>query len=176
MIEAIPVAPRAFGWTVLLVIALPVAFTATCAYFATGSVVGGAARPFVLGAYGLIGALGLLLLMDLRMSSIAFGDDGTVTLRGGVFYKRAIAPGDIDPSSIQVHPKGELPELAYRTNGVGLPGYLAGWFKGRDGARFFVVHGGGPAVSFSTRDGVRHIVGSADPARLVSHLGGARRS
>ncbi|HXF45594.1 MAG TPA: hypothetical protein VNK91_05690 [Burkholderiaceae bacterium] len=170
MIEPIPIGLKAYFWTVLLVIAAPLALIAVCAYFGTGSLLGGSARIPVLIAYAVTTVVGAWLLLDLRSNQIKVGEGGAIELRGGLFYKRAVARSEIDANSFRFHPPEPLPETSYRTNGVGLPGYFAGWFKAKDGARMFVVYGGGPALSFSTRDGVRHLIGAADPQRLKGAL------
>lgn len=170
MIEPIPIGLKAYFWTVLLVIAAPLALIAACAYLGTGSLLGGTARIPVLLAYALTAVFGAGLLLDLRLNKVEVREGGSIELRGGLFYKRVVSRSDIDADSFRFHPPEPLPETAYRTNGVGLPGYLAGWFKAKDGARMFIVYGGSPALSFTTRDGVRHLVGSADPQRLRAAL------
>lgn len=170
MIEPIPIGIKAYFWTVLLVIAAPLALIAVCAYLGTGSLLGGTARIPVLSAYAVTAVFGAGLLLDLRLNTVEVGDGGAIELRGGLFYKRVVSRSDVEPDSFRFHPPEPMPETSYRTNGVGLPGYWSGWFKAKDGARMFIVYGGGPALSFATRDGVRHLVGAPDPQRLKSAM------
>lgn len=57
------------------------------------------------------------------------------------FYGRLITWREIDAATVRAVDLADAPELrpGMRTNGVGLPGYLAGWFSlknGRDGLLF----------------------------------------
>ncbi len=61
--------------------------------------------------------------------------------------------------------------LAGRTNGIGLPGYAAGWFRLRDGGRALVfLTARERVVHIPTRDGVQLLVSVRDPEALLRSL------
>jgi hypothetical protein len=165
----VPTDSSSYIWTTILVILLPAAITAAALWTTTGSVLGAEAKPIAVIVYSLVGIMGLGLMITMKWSNVQLSDD-TLVLRGS-FYKRVIPLASIDRSSITVHAESEKPALGLRSNGVGLPGYSAGWFRTRSGVRTFAVYGGGQHVSFRTRDGVLHVVGVADGERLTAALG-----
>jgi hypothetical protein len=164
----IPTDSSSYIWSAILVLLLPTAILAIALWITTGSVFGGESKPTAIIVYSSVAILGLGLMMSMTRSSVQI-TDGELIVRGS-FYKRAIPLADIDRSTIAVHDEKDKPELGLRSNGVGLPGYSAGWFRTRSGVRTFAVYGGGQHVSFSTRDGVLHVVGATDGKRLMAEL------
>jgi hypothetical protein len=58
--------------------------------------------------------------------------------------------------------------LARRTNGTGLPGYKAGWFRLRNGEKALVFVTDPKSVAYvPTRAGYSILVSVAEPARLL---------
>jgi len=165
----IPTASSATVWALLLLLGLPLLLLAISLKLATGSLFGGAGRPLIAGIYVLIIAVAALLLASMRVNKVVV-HDGQVQLKGS-FYSRSLSLGDIDRSSLEVVSLGK-PPLAWRTNGVGLPGYRAGWFRDRDGNKVFAVYGTGPWIAFRTRDGIAHAVGVSDPEAAKKALRG----
>lgn len=117
----------------------------------------------------LTGGVSVFLLLAMAIDRIEIGAD-SVFMRGGAIYSRSIAASELVAASIRTHPPAPGPGLSLRTNGTGMPGCAAGWFRDRDGATTFVVYGGGAAVSFQTCDGSRHLIGTARPRQLVAAI------
>lgn len=166
----IPTGTSAIVWAVLLVLALPLLTIAVSLKLSTGSLLGGG-RPLIFGTYAVVVMVGVGLLASMLVNKVVVQDD-EIRLRGS-FYNRSLDRGDIDPASVQVFAAGGRPELTLRTNGIGLPGYQAGWFRDRQGGKVFVVYGGGPGIAFRTRDGIGHVIGVADPEAASRALAGA---
>lgn len=164
----IPTASSTYIWTTLLVVLLPLSITAATLWTTTGSVLGAEARPIAVIVYALVTILGLGLMISMKWSHVQISD-GELIVRGSI-YKRVLPLAAIDRSTIAIHDENEKPALGLRSNGVGLPGYSAGWFRTRGGVRTFAVYGGGQHVSFRTRDGVLHVVGAADGQRLAAEF------
>ncbi|KHK01980.1 PH domain-containing protein [Desulfovibrio sp. TomC] len=97
---------------------------------------------------------------------------GMLTARGG-FYGRDIPLGQVDVAgAMRLNlgaggPKG----LKWRTNGVGLPGLAAGWYRLVDGEKALVfVTDKARAVYVPTRLGYALVVSPADPDGFLSAL------
>lgn len=146
--------------TVLMLLAfafvLPLTLVATAVAFTGGH----SWRPLVIVATMLtpVSVLGCILLLQNSVSL----EDGVLNVRAFGFYRATIeAPIEVVARS-RVVPLASLdaftPKL--RTNGVGLPGYLAGWFELRNGSRAFVlVQGSSPVRIFeSVLDGGGHLL------------------
>jgi hypothetical protein len=121
-------------------------------------------------ALGLLAVFGALLLAILGLfAALAYGsraarfhviDDG-LRIRSP-FYGRTVPFEEMVPESIRVADLRVERELqpALRTNGIGLPGYSAGWFRLRGGQR---------ALLFLTnRERVVHIATRNGYAILIS--------
>lgn len=164
----IPTDSSSYVWSAVLVLLLPTAIIAAAMWTTTGSAIGGDAKPIAIIVYSLVGVVGLGLILSMKHSKVEISDRELI-LRGSI-YKRVIQLRDIDRSTITAHDEHSKPALGLRSNGVGLPGYSAGWFRTRNGVRTFAVYGGGQYVSFRTRDGVHHVVGVVDGEQLTTRL------
>ncbi|EHJ48584.1 hypothetical protein DFW101_2580 [Solidesulfovibrio carbinoliphilus subsp. oakridgensis] len=98
--------------------------------------------------------------------------NGTLVVKGGL-YGREIPLADVDADAAvrldlgQAGPKS----LKWRTNGLGLPGLAAGWYRLSDGEKALVfVTDKGRAVYVPTRQGFAVVVSPDDPARFLDAL------
>tara|TARA_B100000519_G_scaffold187619_1_gene184503 strand:+ start:435 stop:887 length:453 start_codon:yes stop_codon:yes gene_type:complete len=102
--------------------------------------------------------------------------DETVELRAP-FYGRVILRDSITTSELRVVDLNSEPGLnpGVRTNGVGLPGFLLGWFRLDNGERALIaVTDRGRVVYVPYVEGLL-LVSVADPAAMLDSLfGGAR--
>jgi len=63
-----------------------------------------------------------------------------------------------------------------RTNGIGLPGYLAGWFRLRSGEKALLfLSGKGEAVYLPTTEGFAVMLSAREPRELYGAILSARR-
>ncbi len=59
----------------------------------------------------------------------------------------------------------------WRTNGIGLPGYAAGWFKLQNGEKTLVlITDRRKVLYFPTREGYSVLISAADPEKLLSAI------
>ena len=59
----------------------------------------------------------------------------------------------------------------WRTNGIGLPGYAAGWFKLQNGEKALVlITDRRKVLYFPTREGYSVLVSAAEPEKLLSSI------
>jgi hypothetical protein len=91
----------------------------------------------------------------------------------GAMYGRSIPLRDLDVDRAQIIDFGRDREyrLSARTNGVGLPGYRAGWFLLHNGEKALVFHtGGSEAVYIPTRQGYSLLMAPRSPRELLEAL------
>lgn len=89
-------------------------------------------------------------------------------------YSLHVDRGDLDLASarpVDLTKPGPH-ELRVRTQGTGMPGYSAGWFKTGDNARAFVVVTDGRRVAYlPTRNGYSLLLSVADPTEFIARVG-----
>lgn len=171
MSETIPVGTTAWLWGVGITLVMMTSVT-VAVWLSSRWRRGRVKRSAMVLGYTITGGVSAFLLAAMAINRIEI-DGATIFIRGGAVYSRSIAGRDLLASSIRTLPPAPLPALSLRTNGIGLPGYGAGWFRDRDSATTFVVYGGGAAVSFRTADDTLHLIGTAQPQRLAAALAAA---
>lgn len=68
-------------------------------------------------------------------------------------------------------------QLKWRTNGIGLPGYKAGWFRLRNGEKALAFITDPRRVLYiPTDEGYSLLVSAEEPARILESLGDAQRT
>ncbi|WP_428564921.1 MAG: PH domain-containing protein [Solidesulfovibrio sp. DCME] len=98
--------------------------------------------------------------------------DGTLVVRGSV-YGRDIPLADVDAGAARPVDLGQAgpKSLKWRTNGIGMPGLAAGWFRLGDGEKALVfVTDKSRAVYIPTRQGFAVVVSPGDPGRFLEAL------
>jgi hypothetical protein len=98
----------------------------------------------------------------------------SVSISNRVTVSTTVSRTEIVRDSIKSGDQGLPVNLSVRTRGTSLPGYHRGWFVDDAGGRVFVVYGGGPWVSFRTRDGTLFVLGVDHPEQLKSELQSAQ--
>ncbi|MBX3702007.1 MAG: hypothetical protein KF903_13530 [Dokdonella sp.] len=150
---------------VVLVSVLPFATVLLALYLATGSV--NFKIPAVIGVLTL--PLTIFLLAQLIMVKIVT-EETQLTVGGGL-YKETIARSAIRGEAIVTLDSAELRKaLGIRVNGVGLPGFLLGWFQPRGGRKVFVLQTAGRAVLVPTTGAYDVIVSPDDTQAFIADL------
>jgi len=98
--------------------------------------------------------------------------DGKLVAKGGFYGREIPLPSVVVPEARRLAlGKGEPKSLRWRTNGVGLPGLAAGWYKLRDGEKALVfVTDKSRAVYVPTRLGYAVIVSPGEPDGFLDAL------
>jgi len=123
-----------------------------------------AATLLVITTVALIAGLGMWQLVSVRMRV----DASSLTVGGG-FYRVSV-PLDRLGRGVQVE-RVRRYALGARTNGIGMPGLLLGWFDISGGGRAFVaITDADKVVRIPTQDGYTIFVSPDDPDALVEML------
>jgi hypothetical protein len=95
----------------------------------------------------------------------------------GAMYGRSIPLRDLDTRQGRVINLSQDQDhrLSARTNGVGLPGYKAGWFLMNNGEKALVFYTGGEAVYMPTRQGYSLLLSPRSPRQFLDALQQAAR-
>ncbi len=128
-------AAKTFIWAFVFVVALPV--------LVTGGAVHLANKAMMINVTSVVAALSVVLFVGLAytmMRNEISLDAQTLTVKAG-FYERIVSRADIVWAESRVIDGSQEPDLwpRVRVNGVGLPGYQAGWFRLASGARVFLL-------------------------------------
>ena len=167
MIVNIAVQPgiKAYLWGFLLVAVLPVLVTVgvllSVKMLPLGPIVGIALTSLVL--------FGLIALLMTR-NEIIFDDD-TLRIRAG-FYSHSVSRTAIDWQQSRIVDFKRQSDLkpGLRVNGIGLPGYQAGWFKLANGSRAFVLLTQGQTVYLALKQGEGLLLSVDRDFALLSEL------
>jgi hypothetical protein len=92
-------------------------------------------------------------------------------------YGRSIPLRDVQVDGVEVLDLNEHPErgLSWRTNGMGLPGYKAGWFNTKSGEKVLAfVTDRRSVVYIPTRNNYGVLLSMADPKGFAAALKGSR--
>lgn len=126
-----------------------------------------------------LAALAAVLALSLWGARHARFDVSPAGLRlRGDTYGRFVPAAELELAGARAVDLGAEPALqpVARTNGVGLPGYRAGWFRLRDGERALLYVTDASRVAYvPTRAGYAVLVSVADPAAFVASLRGTGR-
>lgn len=130
---------------------------------------------WVLAAIGAV-LLGILLLFawfghSSRSTRYEVSAEG-LAIRG-TLYGRSLPWSSIDVAAARVVDLGAEPGLRprLRTNGLGLPGYQAGWFRLRDGSKgLLFVTDASRVVAVPTRESYVLLMSAVDPDGLLRAL------
>lgn len=129
-----------------------------------------------LGAELFIGLALVLLVMGwisvacLRWRDVTLRDDHLLVR--ATMYRKRIPYTSIRPSSLRVVDAREHTEFRpwLKTNGVGLPGLLAGHFRLKGWKKAFVLITTQPVVAFEITDGAWVLFSAVSPARAVESI------
>ena len=118
----------------------------------------------------LLGVMALLIFNAYASRSVRFELDPSGLKISGDLYARFIpaAALQLDQISALNLRRDEQYRPKWRTNGVGMPGYSAGWFKLRNGEKALVfVTDPGRVVRLPTTDGYSVLISVAVPDKFI---------
>jgi hypothetical protein len=119
----------------------------------------------------ILGGTATLLFVGARQAKFEMSPEG-LRIRGNL-YGRFIAAAQLRIDEARVVDLASNAELQpkWRTNGVGLPGYSAGWFRLRNGEKALVfLTRRGRAVYIPTNAGYSVLISPDDPDAFLSAL------
>jgi hypothetical protein len=149
---------------VALVLILPMVITVG-AYRMAGT--GGRPGAALMAAMGmLVFACAVLAVAMLRNS--AGVHDGRLHIKSS-FYSVDISLTDIGPE-IDILDADAGKRIAWRTNGVGFPGYRSGWFRLNDGQSAFVAASGAANIYVPTKQGYAVMLAVKHPEKVRDQL------
>lgn len=162
IVDLVPVSTRTVSWTVLLCLGLPMALTLVTMLAVRADAAGVAKMTVIVAA--LAAPVAIALLWNLSRNELRVAGDN-VEIKAGL-YRLTLARADLDFAQSRVVDRKGLRELspAWRTNGIALPGYQAGWFKLRNGAKAFHLVTGPVVLAVPTARGIWLVLSPRDPA------------
>jgi Bacterial PH domain len=116
-------------------------------------------------------ALVILTATSIGRGSVEVSTD-SIRLRAPI-YGRSIPMTSIMAEQAQIIDTTKEANLRpkWRTNGIGLPGYAAGWFKLQNGEKALVLMTDRHKVLYlPTREGYSVLVSAAEPERLLASI------
>ena len=137
--------------------------------------------PAAGGVFWVLGPVGLIMLIVLALFAyISFSTthvrfevspDG-LQIRGDLYGRLVPASSLVPAEAKEINLRSDAAHrLAMRTNGVGLPGYMSGWFRLGNGEKALVfVTDTSHAVYVPTLEGYSVIVSPADPEAFIASL------
>ncbi|TDR39779.1 PH (Pleckstrin Homology) domain-containing protein [Tahibacter aquaticus] len=163
----------AVGWKPLafllgFVVAFPVLLT-YAALWATHS------RHYFFAWFVLVITVPLALALLVQLSVVRVRVEGGRLTVGGGLYRESVSLASVDLGAIRPLSPVELPRvLGTRTNGVGMPGFVLGWFRPGHGKKVFATAGSGTALLVPTSGAFDLVVSPVDQAAFVAALGTPR--
>ncbi len=169
-IDMVPVSTRTQVLTLVFAVGLPVALTVAVMLFSRGD---GLLKWSLI--VGLLAApVGLGLLWNMSRSEVRIVG-GRLEIRAG-FYGNRVPVADLNPGEAILLPgdRQGAHQPRWRQNGIGLPGYRAGWFKLRNGASAFLLMTGPEGVAVPAKDGTWVLLSPQRPAEFLEMLSRSR--
>lgn len=125
--------------------------------------------PVLILLTGLLVLFGSLLLSSQRLR-VEVSDEG-LRIRGDLYGRRIPASRLVMGEAAVVDLRKGPYHPRWRTNGIGLPGYLSGWFRlvNKEKALLFVTDRS-KVVRIPTRDGYSLLVSVSEPDRFVERV------
>jgi hypothetical protein len=165
-IDMVPVSPRTQVLTLVLAIGLPVALTAAAMLISRGD--GLLKWSLIIGL--LAAPVGLGLLWNMSRNEVRVAGD-SLEIRAG-FYSHRVRLRELKPEEAILLPgdRQGAHQPRWRQNGIGLPGYRAGWFKLRNGATAFLLMTGSEGIAVPAQDGTWVFLSPERPAEFLEML------
>ncbi len=160
---------RSIVWAFVFVVVLPVLTTWVAVFVAN--------RALTVTVTGAVTALSVILFAALAwfLSRNEIMLDGQALTVRAAFYERSVNRADIDWNESHfidaARDSGLAPRV--RVNGIGLPGYRAGWFRLANGARAFVLQTQGPLAYLPVTGGEAFLLTVTRSSPLFEKIGTA---
>lgn len=159
-------AMRSFVWAFLFVVVLPVCITGIAVFLVN--------RAMMLSVTGVVTALSVVIFSAfawlLLRNEISL--DGRALTVKAAFYERSVNRNDVVWSDSRYIDISREPEFVprVRLNGIGLPGYQAGWFRLANGNRVFLLKTVGPVAMFPVRNGEAFLLSVSPSSPLAQKI------
>ena len=153
---------KAFAWSFVLLVLVPIGLTILVLALSLKSL-----PPALLAVVTLAGlSLFMLITIVMTRNEIVMTPD-EIRVRAG-FYTHQVLRSEVDWHNSSVLDLEQRPGLkpGLRLNGIGLPGYRAGWYRLANGKRAFVLLTGGRQAHLALRNGQGLQLTVADDAPL----------
>lgn len=146
---AVAPAWKTFVWTFAITVLLPILITGGAVFFANKSML-----PGIVGSVSALSVVVFAAFVYFLLRNEIFLDDKALTVKAA-FYERSVNLAEIKWADSRIIDHAREPELmpATRVNGIGLPGYQAGWFRLQNGTRAFLLRTHGPLAYLPDRSG-----------------------
>ncbi|MCX6619866.1 MAG: PH domain-containing protein [Acidobacteria bacterium] len=121
----------------------------------------------------LLAGAGFLLYVARSSRQVRFQVSSQGLRISGDIYGRLVPAGHLKPALARTVNLNDDPTLqpAMRTNGTGLPGYSAGWFRLRSGEKALLFVTDRTRVAYvPTSDGYTVLMSTPEPAALIKAL------
>ncbi len=163
---AVMPALKTFVWTFVIVVLVPMLITGGAVYFANKSLVFS-----IVSSVAALSAVIFAVFVYFLLRNEVFLDAQKLTVKAA-FYERSVNVSEIVWADSRLFDHTQAPDLmpATRVNGIGLPGYQAGWFRLRDGTRAFVLRTHGPLAYLPDRNGGAFLLSVARNSPLFEKI------
>ena len=157
---------KTFIWAFILIVILPVLITGGAVYFTNKVSMIGITSSVTLLSIILFAALVYFLLRN----EIVF-DTQTLKVKAA-FYERSVNRADIVWADSRIIDLSHMPEFKpwVRVNGIGLPGYRAGWFRLANGSRAFLLVTHGPLAYLPVQGGKDFLLSIKESSPLFEKI------
>lgn len=164
------VPPPAYSWWLLIaMLAIPVIVVAAVVAF--GDDIGADGRIALSAGLVVVALVAVALFLGLKRREVALRGD-TLAIKAALFGHRvAVSALDLDKARvIDLRERTEL-KPTFRTFGMSLPGYRAGWFRTRDGRKgFCLLTTPRPVAWLPSHDGAVVMLSLERPQALLQRL------
>ncbi len=159
-------AMKTLVWAFVFVVVLPVLITGGAVFLAK--------KALMISVMSTVAALSVILFAAfaffLLRNEISLNAQG-LTVKAA-FYERTVSRSDIVWENSRFVDVIREPEISprVRVNGIGLPGYRAGWFRLGNGTRAFLLMTHGPLAYLPVRDGDDFLLSVARSSPLFQKI------
>ncbi|MDP6416565.1 MAG: PH domain-containing protein [Gammaproteobacteria bacterium] len=157
---------RTFIWAFILIVILPVLVTGGAVYFTN--------KVSMIGITSSVTLLSIILfaaLVYFLLKTEILLDTQTLNVKAA-FYERNVNLSDIIWANSHIIDLSNMPEFTprVRVNGIGLPGYRAGWFRLANGSQAFLLVTHGPLAYLPVQGGKDFLLSIKESSPLFEKI------
>jgi hypothetical protein len=122
-----------------------------------------------------VAIVAVIIVLGARAPSFEVTPEG-LRIQGSL-YGRLIPASELNLDQARIVDLSATPELRpkWRTNGIGLPGYQAGWFRLNNKEKALLFLNRSRALYIPTKSGYSLLISPEDPEGLITALRSAKR-